>query len=138
MKAQGVTLIREIVVRAPNRVGLLADIAALLAEKGINIIAVYGSAQGGEAEVHLITDAQIYARDALEDAEYGVEMEEVILLELPHRPGFLRRVADALRRHGVDILRLCATALEWSEKSLVVLRCDNNGKALDILKRERK
>ncbi len=131
-------MIREIVVKAPNRVGLLANIAALLAEKGINIIAVYGSARDGEAEIHLITDAQTYARDTLRDAEYEVEMEEVILLELPHRPGFLRRVAEALRRHGVDILRLYATAPEWSEKSLVVMACDNNGRALDLLGGERR
>jgi len=134
MKIRGALLIRELVVRVPNRVGLLADIANLLAEKGINIIAVHCSTGGEQAEIHLVTDAQIYAREALEGAEYPVEQEEVILLELPHRPGFLRRVTETLRRHGVDIRYLYATAPAWSEKSLVVLSCDNNGRALDLLR----
>jgi len=127
-------LIRELVVHMPNRVGLLADIATILSNKGINIIAIYSSTEGEHAEIHLITDAQIYARETLEGAGYAVEQEEVILLELPHRPGFLRRVTESLRRHGVDIEYLYATAPAWSEKSLVVLSCDNNGKALDLLR----
>jgi len=125
---------RELVIRTPNRVGLLADIAALLAEKGINILALYVSAREEEAEIHLLTEAQLYARKALEEAEYPVEQEEVVLLELPHRPGFLRRVTETLRRNGLDIRYLYATAPEWSGKCLVVFSCDNNGRALELLR----
>lgn len=134
MRVRGAVLMRELVIRTPNRVGLLADIAALLAEKGINILAIHVSARGEEAEVHLLTEAQLYARKALEEAEYPVEQEEVVLLELPHRPGFLRRVTETLRRNGLDIQYLYATAPEWSGKCLVVLSCDNNGKALELLR----
>jgi len=125
---------RELVIRTSNRVGLLADIAALLAEKGINILALYVSAREEEAEIHLLTEAQLYARKALEEAEYPVEQEEVVLLELPHRPGFLRRVTETLRRNGLDIRYLYATAPEWSGKCLVVFSCDNNGRALELLR----
>jgi len=125
---------RELVIRTPNRVGLLADIATLLAEKGINILALYVSAREEEAEIHLLTEAQLYARKALEEAEYPVEQEEVVLLELPHRPGFLRRVTETLRRNGLDIRYLYATAPEWSGKCLVVFSCDNNGRALELLR----
>lgn len=134
MRVRGAVLIKELVVRTPNRVGLLADIAGLLAEKGINIIGIYVSARGEEAEVHLVTEAQRYAQEALEDAEFPVDQEEVVLLELPHRPGFLRRVTDTLRRRGLDIRYLYATAPEWSGKCLVVFSCDNNGKALELLR----
>ena len=112
----------------------MADIAALLAEKGINILALYVSAREEEAEIHLLTEAQLYARKALEEAEYPVEQEEVVLLELPHRPGFLRRVTETLRRNGLDIRYLYATAPEWSGKCLVVFSCDNNGRALELLR----
>ncbi|RLE30578.1 hypothetical protein DRJ27_03060 [Candidatus Acetothermia bacterium] len=134
MRVRGAVLMRELVIRTPNRVGLLADIAALLAEKGINILALYVSAREEEAEIHLLTEAQLYARKALEEAEYPVEQEEVVLLELPHRPGFLRRVTETLRRNGLDIRYLYATAPEWSGKCLVVFSCDNNGRALELLR----
>ncbi|MCD6541296.1 ACT domain-containing protein [Candidatus Bipolaricaulota bacterium] len=134
MRVRGAVLMRELVIRTPNRVGLLADIATLLAEKGINILALYVSAREEEAEIHLLTEAQLYARKALEEAEYPVEQEEVVLLELPHRPGFLRRVTETLRRNGLDIRYLYATAPEWSGKCLVVFSCDNNGRALELLR----
>lgn len=127
-------LLRELVIRTPNRVGLVAEIAGLLGEKGINIMAIHASARGEEAEIHLVTDAQWYAKETLEEAEFPVEQEEVVLLELPHRPGFLRRVTDTLRRRGLDIHYLYATAPEGSGKSLVIFSCDNNGKALELLR----
>ncbi len=132
--AKGARIAKELVIRTTNRVGLLADVARLLADMGINILAVNTWTQGDEAEIHLLTDAQLYARDALRDAEYPVEQREVVVLELPHRPGFLRRITEILRRKGLDIHYLYSTAPDWSERSLIILSCDNNGKALVLLR----
>lgn len=134
MRARGAALLRELVIRTPNRVGLLAEVAGVLGERGINIVAVHVSARGEEAEIHLVTDAQRHAQKALEEAEFPVEFEEVVVLELPHRPGFLKRVTDALRRRDLDIRYLYATAAEGSGRCLVVFSCDNNGKALELLR----
>ena len=54
-------------------------------------------------------------------------------MELPNRPGFLRKIAEALARQGVDIHYLYATAAEDTAGSLVILSCSNNGKALLML-----
>jgi len=126
--------VRELVIRTENRVGLVGDIARLLSDMGINILAVHVEAQGEEAAVHLITDAQLYARDALRDAEFPVEELEVVAIELPNRPGFLRKIAEALARQNLDIHYLYATAAEGTERSLVVFSCSNNGKAVLMLR----
>lgn len=125
---------RELVIRTANRVGLLAEVAKLLSDKGINIISVFVEVEGDEAVLHLITDAQLHARDALREAEYPLEENEVVAIELPNRPGLLRRVTEALARQDLDIKYLYATASERSERSLVIFSCSNNGKAVLLLR----
>lgn len=128
------TIGRELVVKTENRVGVLAAIARLLAEQGINILALAVMVQEDQAVLHLVPDAPSYALDALRKAEYEVEERDVVLVELPHRAGFLRRITEALARQGLDIRYLYASAFEEGQSSLAVFSCSNNGKAVQLLR----
>ncbi len=128
------TIGRELVITVEDRVGLLADIAHILAMQTINILAVSVGTWQGQAEVRLVTDAPSYALDALRKTELSVEEQEVVLVELPHRPGLLRRITDALARQDLDIHELYATVTSDSDHSLVVLSCSHNGKAVQLLR----
>lgn len=127
---------KELVVRTANRVGLFADIAKLLSTQGINILATAVFVFGEEAELHLVVDAHHYALESLRDAEFPTEERDVVLIELPNRPGFLRRITEALARQGLDIHYLYASAAEDTPHTLVVFSCSHNGKAV-LLLRER-
>jgi len=84
--------------------------------------------------LHLISNSQLYARDALRDAGFQVAEREVVILELPNRPGELCRVTAALARKEIDIEELYATAPEGGSRALVVLSCSHNGKAVLMLR----
>jgi len=125
---------KELVIRTENRVGLIADISRLLGDMGINFSAVSVEAANSGAVLYLISNSQLYARDALRDAGFQVAEREVVILELPNRPGELCRVTAALARKDIDIEELYATATTGSAKALVVLTCSNNGKAVLMLR----
>lgn len=128
------SLRKELVIRAENRIGLLGDITRLLSDMGISLIAVAVRAENGNATLHLLTGAQLYARDALRRAGFSVEEREVIVLELPHHPGFLCRVVEALARKDLDLEELYATVSEESRTSLVVFTTSHNSKAVQMLR----
>jgi len=128
------TIGKELVVDTENRVGVLASIAGALSDQGINILALAVMVQGDRAELHLVPDAPSYALGALRKAEFTVEEREVVLAELPHRAGFLRRITEVLVRQGLDIRYLYASAFEAGHSSLVVFSCTNNGKAVTLLR----
>ncbi|MEW6217665.1 MAG: ACT domain-containing protein, partial [Candidatus Bipolaricaulota bacterium] len=128
------TVGRELVAILENRVGVLAAIARLLSEQGINILALAVMVHDDRAELHLVPDAPSYALDALRKAEFEVEERDVVLVELPHRAGFLRRITEVLARQGLDIRYLYASAFEAGHSSLVVFSCSNNGKAVQLLR----
>ena len=124
----------ERVIQTENRVGLLAEISRLLADMGINFSAVSVEAANSGAVLHLISNSQLYARDALRDAGFQVGEREVVVLELHNRPGELCCITAALARKDIDIEELYATATAGSAKALVVLTCSNNGKAVLMLR----
>lgn len=125
---------KEIVVQARNRIGLLFEIAKLLSEKGLTILAVSGAAHGEEGIVRLITDDNLRAREALSQRGYYVHEQDVILMELPHKPGMLRRVAEALTTENIDIQHAYATAMGEQERCLLVFHTSNDQHALTRLK----
>jgi hypothetical protein len=126
---------KELVVKFKNRIGLLFEISKLISESGISLLAVCSSIQGEESVIRLVTDDNLRASELLNAGGYVVEEENVIMAELPHKPGVLKRIAEALALEEIDIRHLYATALAGQERCLVVLRTSNDKHALIRLNR---
>jgi hypothetical protein len=76
--------------------------------------------------IRLVTDDNRRAIDALNESGYLAEEEDVMLMEMPHKPGMLKRVTHALALEEIDLRHLYATALTGQEKCLVILRTSND------------
>lgn len=58
-------------------------------------------------------------------------------MELPHKPGILKRIAEALVLEEIDIRLVYGTALVGQETCLLVLHTSNDEHALPRLNRVR-
>ena len=125
---------QEIVLRSEDRVGILAEIACVLSEMGINLLSVRLCSSEDEAVVHLLTSSQSYACDALQDAGFDISQRDVVMLSVPHHPGFLRRTTEALARKDISINDLHISVPEEGKVGVVVLTCSNNAHAIQILR----
>jgi len=105
-----------------------------VAEKGLNIVALSHAVCGEDCVVRLVTDDNLRATDALRAARYAPHEENVVLVELPHKPGMLRRVVEALAEEGIDVHHIFATAAEGPTQSLLLFRSSNDAHALLKLK----
>ena len=132
---RGASLHHKLVVQTEDRIGLLGEITRLLSDVGLSLVALTVRVQDGVATLHLLTDAQFYARDALQGAGFLVDEREVILIELPDHPGFLCRVTEALARKEIAIEELYSTVFAGSSKGLVVFTTTHNGKAVQMLRK---
>jgi len=124
---------KEIVLSVKNEIGLLFELSKLLSEKGIGILAVYGTVCGEECTIRLVTDDNLRAKDALTDKGYPAREEDVILVEVLHKPGMLKRVTEVMAAEEIDIHHAFATATEDQEKCLVVLHTANDEHVLPRL-----
>lgn len=120
------------IIELDNRPGSLADVAAAIAEKGINIAGVAGATSATSAAVAIVTNDEDATRSALEGA--GARFREVHLASasLDDRPGVLADVARNLANAGVNIEAILPTGME-AGKITVAFGVDNIEAAKSVL-----
>jgi hypothetical protein len=123
---------KETIVRMPNEIGALDRLAKTIADKGVNILGVCAWVEGAEAVIRLLTDDSVRVADALKP-QYNVRQTDVLMAELPHKPGMLRRVTEKLAQGGIDIHHLYAAATGSQDRCLVVFATGNNDRAMVLL-----
>lgn len=124
---------KEIVLHVRNNMGVLGEIARLVAERGGGINAVSGSVDDDLCTLRLITDDNLRICDLLREHGYALQEEEVVLLELPHKPGMLKKLTTRLGEEDVDIRSLYASASPKDAHCLLVLRTSNDARAMVAL-----
>lgn len=130
-----VMLGEEIVITTDNRVGLMAEIAEMMANLGVSIRAALGYRSDGSAKLMLVTDANLVVVSDLKKRGYkSVKETEVVLVELEDKPGALKIVTTELKNAGIDIDYMYITASTIpGGVSDVVMQTNNNEEALAIL-----
>jgi len=124
---------QQIIVDVQNQIGTLAKLAKLVAEHGINMLAVSGTGHDSQGRIGFITDDNLRAADALRENGHEASQQHVILLDAQHKPGLLRRVTETLAREGINIHQLYASALSSQDHCLVVIHTDDDERALVLL-----
>lgn len=102
-------MVKQLVVLLENRPGSLAELTRILAKAGVNVTAIMleGSLEFGTARIH--TDNARRAEEVLSDAGYQVTVGDVIVLDLPNKPGELARICEVLSKTKVNIECLFGT-----------------------------
>jgi len=112
------------IITLDNRPGALADIADVIAQKGINIAGVAGATEGTSATIAVVTNDEAGTRSALEGA--GARFREVALASaaLEDKPGVLADAARGLANAGVNIEAIFPTGMEGG-KITIAFGVDN-------------
>jgi hypothetical protein len=124
---------KEVVLTVENEVGVLDQIARTVAEKGVDILAMSAWVEGPRAVVHLVTDDNLRVRDALRSRNYDPRESDVVLAEVPHKPGMLRHVTERLAKESIDIHHLYSTTVSKQGEALVAVATASNDRALVLL-----
>lgn len=124
---------REIVLKIRNRIGVVADMTRLLADRGLDVLAMNGSVEGENAIIRLVVDDTLRAVDLLRAHHYYPREVPIVLVQTPHRIGMLHRLTERLANQMIDVHHLYAGALLDQDDCLIVLHTDNNEQVLVIL-----
>jgi hypothetical protein len=124
---------KEIVVKVRNDIGVLHQMCKIIAEKGINILAVHGVAEGENGIVRLLTEDNRRAADALQSMNFAPTEADCVVVEMAHKPGILKSITEKLANEGIDIHHLYASGPETAETSLVVFASSDNQRAVVVL-----
>jgi hypothetical protein len=94
---------KELVASLPAKLGLLAEVAAAVRGKGVNIKAVSAYERDGEGKFLLVTDDNAKAAEALESMGATPREKSVVMVEMEDRPGALEEACKTLADAGINI-----------------------------------
>lgn len=104
-----------------NKPGTLARLCEALAEKDINLLALTVSDTVDHAVVRVLVDRPDDALHVLGEAGMLVVENEVVVVEVPNKPGALGRAARKLADCDVNIeYAYCTAGKDWDEGCLVI------------------
>lgn len=95
--------VQEINLELKDEPGQLCAISELLGANGINIIAIYVSAEEKEGLLRFVANDPKKAYNILKTAGYQLGTREVMACETPHHPGGLNAVLKPLRAAGINV-----------------------------------
>lgn len=128
--------LRQISIFAENKPGKIEKITKVLADGGINILAISISSSGDFGVIKFIVDKPFEARDLLIKNGFTVSLNEVLAIELIDKPGDLHRVTSALLKCGINIENAHVFVVNERAQSYLIVEVEDVQEAKKKLENE--
>ena len=96
----------RLIVMAKSEVGVIADITAVLADAGVNILTINTEDTGETGLVIMTTEDNDAALRALTMSGFRTVIDDVLVIRLKDEPGALAKIAQKFKDAGVNIQSL--------------------------------
>ena len=130
-----VNRITRIVIMADNQVGAIAGITTVLADAGVNLESINTQENNRQGAVIITTDHSDRALYALNQAGYKAVGDEVLVLQVPDRPGALASVAQRLKDARVNIQSMHILD-RHDGRAMIALTTDDQDRAQEAIGQE--
>lgn len=124
---------KELVIVAEDKVGLLADLSYLLGKSKVNIEALTAGIVGKNAVIHIVVKDEKKTKNVLEKNGYKVVSSDSIVVEIPDEPGEMSRMTKKLADSKINLEKAHLLA-RGRNKALYAVKVDKRKKALKVLK----
>lgn len=127
------SLIKELIVKVPNKVGMLAEVADAVSKGGSNITAINAFGVDDSAIFRIITSDNAKAVKELKAKKMDVSEKEAVKVELENEIGMAANMARKIKDANIDIKYIYATACSCECPCALIFNCSDNKKAVEIL-----
>lgn len=108
-------------VSVGNRPGTLAQVAKVLGDAKMNILAFLTTTSDSAGVVHVVVDNVDNAKRVLDGAGFPYTEGDVLYVELKNAPGALGQFAETLAARSINITSGYQTSVKGSKRASVVL-----------------
>ena len=128
--------LEQISIFSENKPGRLKKITKVLADVGVNILAINIAGSNGFGVIKFIVDKTEPAYQKLKQKGFTASLNEVLAIELVDKPGGLNEVAAILARKRINIDNAYVLILRSRKKAFLLVETDDVEKAKKRLERE--
>ena len=126
--------VKQISVFLPNETGSLAAFTKVLAENGVDMLALSIADTASFGILRVIVPKFEYALDVLKKAGYTANLTAVIAVSVPDKPGGFHRALQVLNDAGVGVEYLYSFVRNVEGRAVLILRVDKAEEALEKLR----
>lgn len=126
--------LNQISIFSENKPGRLRKITKVLAEEGVNILAINIASSNGFGVIKFIVDKSDLAYQKLKQKGFTVSLNEVLAIELVDKPGGLYEAAMILSKKRINIENAYVLILESRKKAFLIVDVNDIEKAKKLLK----
>jgi len=127
-------IIHQLSVFVENRPGHLIAPCRLLADAGVNIVALSLAETQNYGILRLIVRDWQAAKRALENGGFRASVTEVLAVQVPDRPGGMVQVLTPISAAGLNVEYMYAFATKSGDEAVLVFRFEDPAVALEALK----
>jgi hypothetical protein len=113
--------VKQLTVSLENRPGALAQMAQVLADAKVNLVALLGSTAGSQGSAQVVVDQIGKAKKALDKAGMSYTEGTLEQFELNNKPGVLAEVVGKLAKKGINIDSAYATTPIGGKKATLLV-----------------
>ncbi len=121
--------IKQISVFLENKPGALEESLRILKEADVNIVALSLADTSEFGLLRIIVDKPEEARKALKAKGYTSVQNDVLMLHLKERVGFLQELIEAVAKAGINVEYMYAAPTSGEGADLVIKTSDAEGAA---------
>lgn len=125
--------VKQLSVFIENKPGRLADITETLANANIDLRAISVADTSDFGILRVVVDKPELAETALKDAGMTVSLSKVLAVSIGDKQGELARVVRVLSDANVVIEYVYDFSVKNNGKACIVIRVDDNEKAIKVL-----
>ncbi len=122
--------VEQIAIFMENRSGRLAEITSILAEHGINIRALSLADTADFGILRLIVNDTEKAKIILKDNGFTVGTTEVLVVEVPDKPGGLASSLTAIKEADLNVEYMYAFTQKSGTSGLIIFRFEKIDEAI--------
>ena len=115
----------------PSKIGLLAEVSALITAAKINIEAICAYEMGEQGFFMLMTDNPTKTKKILSHMGAEVSIDEIIAVAYADKIGQLQNVAQKISDAGIDIYYIYGSPVKG--KMTLILKTSNDKKTVKVL-----
>ena len=128
-----VSIVKELLVRTDNKVGMMEAVTDAIAKAGANITALNAFGVDKKAIFRVMTSDNAKAIEAIRAKNFEVSERDVVSLELENKPGAASGIAGKLKDAGIDITYIYGSTCGGGCACTLIFNCNDNKKAVEAL-----
>lgn len=126
--------VQQLSVFVENKAGRLAEITDVLAKSNVDIRAISVADTSDFGILRIIVNKPMVAVEALRESGMTVSLTDVVAIGINDVTGEFAKVVRNLSDEGLTIEYIYAFMSEQRGRAFIIIRVDNNEKAIKVLK----